>query len=393
MTFQLSANSEPSLHADFLAPPASQGKQNVEVFLHPDQLPPDVQQLFSRAEQEDFQLGVPWLRNLVNTVFPGHDGVRFYVLRREGRPMAVLPVLATKVGLGWQVQSLSNYYTSRYAPVMAPEFKDHDLALLIKAVLKAHAPVVSLRFTPMDPDSRAYGALQTALRANGFIPFKFFCFGNWYLRVSCDWSNYLKERSGVLRSTIKRMSKKLWADGGTMELIKGGAGLAQGIAAYEQIYASSWKKSEPYASFIPGLMQMCSEQGVLRLGLAKIHDKPIAAQLWMVAHGKASIFKLAYDEEYKAYAPGTLISAMLMHHVLENDQVTEVDYLTGDDPYKKTWMSHRRERWGIIAYNPKTLRGVFGLSKEIFARTLKPLVARVRTLNRWVPAAAPQRLP
>ncbi|MFZ2388006.1 MAG: hypothetical protein WAW69_09375, partial [Polaromonas sp.] len=58
--------------------------------------------------------------------------------------------------------------------------------------------------------------------------------------------------------------------------------------------------------------------------------------------------------------------------------VTEVDFLIGDDAYKKNWMSHRRERWGIVAYNPKTLGGIFELSKEALARTLKPVVARVR---------------
>ena len=55
-------------------------------------------------------------------------------------------------------------------------------------------------------------------------------------------------------------------------------------------------------------------------------------------------------------------------------------YLIRDDPYKKTWMSHRRKRWGIIAYNPKILNGILGLSKEVLGRTLKPVVARVRAL-------------
>jgi hypothetical protein len=34
-------------------------------------------------------------------------------------------------------------------------------------------------------------------------------------------------------------------------------------------------------------------------------------------------------------------------------------------------MSQRRERWGIIAYNPKTLPGLLGLGKEVLGRRLK----------------------
>ena len=69
---------------------------------------------------------------------------------------------------------------------------------------------------------------------------------------------------------------------------------------------------------------------------------------------------------------------MLMEHAIEKDRVVEADYLIRDDPYKKAWMSHRRERWGIMAYNPKTISGIFGLWKEVLGRTLKLGVAQVK---------------
>jgi CelD/BcsL family acetyltransferase involved in cellulose biosynthesis len=110
---------------------------------------------------------------------------------------------------------------------------------------------------------------------------------------------------------------------------------------------------------------------LLRLGVAWLGGKPIAAQLWIVSHGRAEIYKVAYDEGYKAYAPGTLLTALLMEHVIEVDKVAEVDYLIGDDPYKKTWMSDRRERWGVIAYNPRSLGGLAGWVREVIGRRVK----------------------
>lgn len=44
--------------------------------------------------------------------------------------------------------------------------------------------------------------------------------------------------------------------------------------------------------------------------------------------------------------------AALMEHAMDIDQVSEVDYLAGDEPYKADWMSHRRERIGLIAFDP-----------------------------------------
>ena len=72
---------------------------------------------------------------------------------------------------------------------------------------------------------------------------------------------------------------------------------------------------------------------------------------------------------------------MLMKHVLAHDNVTEVDFLTGDDLYKKNWMSHRRERWGIIAYNPKTLGGAAGFLREVLGRALRPVILSLQTLT------------
>ena len=355
----------------------SKNNDSLEVFQHPDQLPADVQQLFEDTSQNNFQCGVPWYKNLVDTVYPNDAGVQIHVLRRGGRPIAVLPIVVTKGKLGWRIQALGNYYTSLYGPAIAPEVKYQDLAPLLTAVLQAHSPVVSMQFNPMDPQSMPYRRLRNALHANGMATFGFFCFGNWYLSGISNWQNYLQDRDGQLRSTIKRAAKKFVTAGGSLELITSGADLERGLAAYEKVYALSWKKPEPYPKFMPGLIRTSAEHGWLRLGIAWLDGTPIAAQIWIVANGKANIYKLAYDEAFKAHGSGTVLTAMLMEHVIEKDRVIEVDYLTGDDPYKKGWMSHRRERWGIVAYNPLTLYGIFGLVREIAGRTHKSMLANL----------------
>jgi len=107
------------------------------------------------------------------------------------------------------------------------------------------------------------------------------------------------------------------------------------------------------------------------MGIAYVADKPIAAQIWIVSGQRAAIYKLAYDESQAQHGAGTILTAFLMRHVLDVDRVNEVDYLIGDDAYKKDWMTHRRERWGIVAYNLKTLRGLVGWIREVGGRWVK----------------------
>jgi hypothetical protein len=355
----------------------------IDVFSHPDEFTDEVHALYKYSEETDFQLGFYWIKNLVDSVFKNQNGVRFYVLRNHSHALAILPLLVEKSSLGWNIKSLGNYYTSLYAPILHAELIASDLASLIAAVLKDHQPLVSFNFSPMDPKTRSYQILLTALKSNGLIAFSYFCFGNWYLREAGDWNRYLNNRSGTLRSTIKRMTKKIRAEGGELEIIPFELASETGQNAYNKVYSSSWKAEEPHSEFIPGLLKTFAANKSLRLGIVTLNSQAIAAQIWMVNHGKASIFKVAYDENYKGYAPGTLLTAMLMQHVLNNDQVNEVDFLTGDDPYKKNWMSHRRERWGIVAYNPRSLGGMVRLAQEIMGRIVRLIQSRsLRFVNK-----------
>ncbi|HEY8708580.1 MAG TPA: GNAT family N-acetyltransferase, partial [Burkholderiaceae bacterium] len=133
---------------------------------------------------------------------------------------------------------------------------------------------------------------------------------------------------------------------------------------------------EPYPNFARGWAQQCAEQGWLRLGVARIDDVPIAAQLWFVYGRRAYIFKLAYDESQSRWSAGTVLTAHMMRHVLEVDRVVEVDFLSGDDPYKKSWMMQRRERVGLIACNLRLLPGLIAAASEFVGQATARLRAR-----------------
>lgn len=338
-------------------------------------VPSDVRQLFDQAESTSIEFGLDWYGNLVDTVFAPDGDCRLYVLRRGGVPIAAMPVHITTGRFGTRILALANYYSALFGPALAPIAKASDLAALLRFMMRDNEPVVCFRFAPMDPASVGYRRLFNGMRLAGLAAFQFFCFGNWHQTVTGDWKTYLAARDGALRNTARRMGNRFAKAGGRLELVQGGAGLDAAIDAYDRVYATSWKNPEPHPGFVPGLMRLCAQRGWLRLGLAWIGDQPIAAQLWIVANGKASIYKLAFDDRHKALAPGTLVTALLMHHVIDIDKVAEIDYLIGDDPYKKSWVDARRERWGLIGYNPRSIIGLAGILGELASR----MVRRIKT--------------
>jgi len=340
---------------------------------------------------ENVEASTNWFELLQNKVYPLDPGVRFYITAEKKRPRVILPFRLTTNGSARTIESLSNYYTALYAPLVARDGDLLDVQSLLTAAVHDHKGAQVMRFGPMDPDSHAYSALFSGLRANNWIPFRFFCFGNWFLRVEGTWDDYLKKRRATLRSSIRRACKKFAAEGGTLAIVTTTEQIEQAIAEFQAIYSASWKKPEPYPEFVPSLIRHLAVRGMLRLGFARLGEQTIAAQLWIVGGRKASIYKVAYHEHFSAYSPGTLLTAHLMQHVIESDKVEEVDYLIGDDEYKRRWMSDRRERWGIVAYNPASLLGFALLVKEVGGRALKPTYQRMRALCRrvWTRISAP----
>jgi hypothetical protein len=55
-----------------------------------------------------------------------------------------------------------------------------------------------------------------------------------------------------------------------------------------------------------------------------------------------------------------------------------VDYLSGDDDYKKMWMSHRREFWGILGMNPWSVRGLGQIVRHVGGRFGKRVIGQMK---------------
>ena len=339
-------------------------------------LPPDVRALFDAAERTDLQCGADWFANLARTVFPASGAWQLHVLRRGGTALAALPMLVQPGGAARELRSLGNYYTTLYAPALHPDLRAEELAHVLSHLRRQSGPLRSLSFSPLDPAAATTRCLQDALRLAGFLAFHYDSFGNWYLPVTGSGADYLDSRPGEVRSTLRRMGKKFAAAGGRIDVLQHAT--PADVDAFVRVYDSSWKQPEPYPGFMPGLIRLCSERGWLRLGMARLGAQTVAVQLWMVTPGKASIYKLAYDPAFKQFSPGSLLTAALMQHVIDHDHVREIDYLSGDDTYKQAWMSHRRQRVGIVAYNPRSFGGLWGATRQSLGRLVRPALSRLR---------------
>ena len=310
-----------------------------------NQLPESANALFDDGSRASIFFSRPWFENLTTTVLQDDRSQLLAGVVEGDGILAILPL----VRRGDHLFSLTHLYSSLYGLLLAPRDQQEILQCLIRGINQL--PVDSLRLDPVAEDDPNLQMLHQVMASSGFEHHRRFRFYNWIHRVrGQSFKDYMASRPSRVRNTITRKRRKLKREHGYEIRLYTDQSLQQALTDYNTVYRASWKAHEQYDGFIEGLAYSLSAAGWLRLAILYIEDKPAAAHFWFVVHGRASIFKLVYDEAWIQYSPGSILVSYLMEHVIEIDKVEEIDFLTGNDAYKQDWMSERRKRWAVSFY-------------------------------------------
>lgn len=323
------------------------------------QLPLNANVLFAQAAKDSLFFSRAWFENLLSTASQDMTDVCFACVIDRDKVLAILPLMTCFEQHGY---ALKHRYSSLYSLLLA-EDEDNTPQILACFVQGLRANRIrALSLEPIDKNDKRLNALQTALQAAGFACERHFRFYNWIHTVQeQSYSDYLAKRPSKLRNTLARKQRKLKREHGYQTRLYLGKQAIQAIDDYHAVYNASWKAREQYMDIVNGMVNTFSPLGWTRLGVLYINEQPVAAQLWFVVHGKASIFRLAYDETWKKYSVGSILTDFIMQHVIDIDQVTEIDFLTGNEVYKQDWMSERRERWALSCIDQQAETGKMGI--------------------------------
>lgn len=332
----------------------------------------------------DFHGTLSWYQNFAATCLDPGDRPVFFDLSDGAGGQTVLMMRLRQDGIGplegRMLASLTNYYSCWFSPLGLEQMRDPAAAIEDwgRALRNWPEPPHRIRFDALDSPSPAIDALATGLRRAGYWIERYPQFGNWFLAVADrDFGRYWESRVPELRHTVERKERALRSRHQVvLDVIGEPERTEWAIAQYEQVYAASWKEAEPYSRFIPGLIAAGLGARSLEVGILSMDGMPAAAQIWIFFKGRATIFKLAHAEDAKRWSVGSILTRHLMERALSDPRVAEIDFGRGDDPYKRLWLPSRRERWGVLGYDPST---VIGLGRAV--RNLGPHAVR-----RWLGA-------
>jgi CelD/BcsL family acetyltransferase involved in cellulose biosynthesis len=348
------------------------GTSCVETFDSIAALPPEALTLMDDAA--GIFAGRDWWNVVLAHAMPAGAVASFVGIRSGGKIVALLPMLLASGQLG----SLTTPYTCLYAPLFVRGLGQPARITAMTAFGGFCRTYGVVRIDALSAEWDGLGDLEAGVRLAGLRTLRFDHFGNWSEDVGgLDWPAYLQGRPGALRETIRRRlrrAEKLAA--ARFDLFTQPARMDQAAEAFESVYRRSWKDAEPFPTFNAALMRAMAEAGLLRLGVWSIGAEPVAVQFWVVKDGRATVLKLAHDEAFKAHSPGTVLTALMLRHLLDQEHMTAIDFGRGDDAYKQGWAVTRRQRIGLLLVNPWRPAGAAALLRHGAGRIRAALTGR-----------------
>lgn len=318
--------------------------------------PPDIRALFDRQASPEGCWD--WFEILAATTLSRKESACIVaLLDDDGRPVSAVPLVAAN---GRPIRGLTSPFTTLFC---APLGSNENARVLGKLV--ADKVGGTIRLDALDTADSAARSFQDGLAKGGLVVARFRHFANWFEPIH-SFDDYWNGRESQLKSTVKRKAAALQRDGRLVfEMIDLAADWRRGTEIYEAIYARSWKPAEPHPHFIGALLEKMGRHGTARLGVAMIDGVPAAAQIWLVRQDRATIFKLAHDPAFDRQSPGTLLTHWMLRRLYEQGEARQVDFGRGDDGYKRLWLRFCQDREGVLAANPRTLKGLLAVAADI----------------------------
>jgi len=206
---------------------------------------------------------------------------------------------------------------------------------------------------PLPEEDANLNILKEAFNGRRLKRIEYLCFRNVYLNEINSSEDYFNNRKKGLMKDIQYCRRRLEKTGSLkFKIITDGNSIDKYMDLYYEVYSKSWQQREGVGpTFHRDLARLEVIKDELRLGFLFYDDLPISSQFWITHNGYAYILKTVYDQQRRKFSPGKILTAHMIQYMIDIDKVKQMDYLHGDEPYKKEWLSKVRKRKGLLIFN------------------------------------------
>lgn len=323
--------------------------------------------------------------------FAGAAKLHLLVLRRDGRALAILPLIRRRFSLyGLPVRCIcfpENGNTLHSDLLVGEAERGECLAELFSYLEQNRREWDLVHLYRMSGDSPNLAAALELLGEGGLKHHLRRVYASPYLEVAGGWQAFHAGRSVRVRKTLRNVRNSL-ERAGRLEVVR--------VASWEeflerreaifQVASRSWtqKAGDSLATpvnraFFEDLAREAAREGGLRVWLLLLEGRPAAFEYHLRGFGKEHALRASFDQELAGLSPGAYLEMELLREIYDEPQgVARFDFGGSIDPYKKRWSDQARELVQLQLFNAEP----YSRGCSLYAASLIPRLRQVRDLLR-----------
>jgi CelD/BcsL family acetyltransferase involved in cellulose biosynthesis len=266
-----------------------------------------------------------------------------------------------------------------YVGLVLPEDRDEVIAALLDYLRQnLHGVSLILRLSLVPGDSRFLKALKEGLarlsedlafeeRVKTLAP---------YIDLPSSWEEYFGSLRGKRRSELGRMLRNLEKEQGAVSFRKGGAAsLEADLNRFFDLHQERWRAVGISGSFAdPRVREFYREvawkffkKGWLYFSSMKVDGRLVSALYGCLFHRKLYFIASGRDIGYSKYSVGQLHQMQVIKEAI-GQNLTQFDFLQGDEPYKFYWAKSARRYMRVTVIRRGFLPGLRLMLLRLFLR-------------------------
>ncbi len=310
----------------------------------------------------------------------GLDGAeRLHVLAAGGaRTLAIAPLVVNRGGAGWLTLLAAEMYEILDF-LYAEESAVSDLA---RAIVRTGRPL-DLKRIPVG--SPVVAALESAYRSRGMVrrqPVG----GSPWIPLDESWTEPEMRLEAGRRSDLRRARRQAEKIGAVRVEITAPtpAQLPRLLEEAFQVEAAGWKGAHGTAlakdplrgAFFRRYTERAAAQGILRMCMLRIGDRPAAAQIAIESGSRFDLLRAGYDEQFSRCSPGMLLTLESIRYAAARG-LRSYEFNGDVEPWTQVWTRHEHACCSLRAY-PFSPRGTAALIADGGGAALRKLRQRFK---------------
>ncbi len=253
-------------------------------------------------------------------------------VRRQGKAIGIAPLVVK----GNVASFIGNSDVCDYLDFVVEPGEEEDFCSVLLNNL-ANDKILRLDLAPLRPDSTVLNSLAKVAQKQGW-------------QVSCSqedvtveldlpalWEEYLQLLSGKQRHELKRKLRRLEEEGELNYRASMDAN-QHDIDIFLKLFQDSRQDKAAFLTskmeaFFRAIASAMAEQGLLRLNMLELDEKPVAATMCFDYRDTVYLYNSGYDPDYGWLSVGVISKALCIKDSIDRNK-KRFDFLKGGEAYK-----------------------------------------------------------